>query len=321
MQAACKEIVMKSKNRDVIKVGIIGEPHTGKSTQAETIAHIIHKMSKKLYNVDFAVRAFDKEAFVDIKKTLKELSPANYVLRFGDLSFLKSQYGHKKIEELEQAMTEIRHLEGGKDVKIIIVYDYHYTKALPPYLRQSDFNFFTGIGSSELVNMAELVGARYDGKIRNFKKLSDRAPSTEKFVFQLGGKGYFTYKYRSPFIPMLFWNQETLRTVVSPTRHWIDPICAICSMSDDDFKTEIDLAKLIEIGQRNFGEYNFEAAIKLKLHSTGVNVYGKNVVNATKWLDKIMEKKKVNLEDLAVKYEFKPTITKLRKSTAEITDN
>lgn len=317
MNASVQEIVMKSKNRDVIKVGIVGEPHTGKSTQADTIAHSIHKIAKKLYNIDFAVRSYTKDDFVDIKKTLAGLSPANYILKFGDLSFLKSVYGIKKIEELQQAMTEIRHLPGGQDVKIILVYDYHYTKGLPPYLRQSDFKYFTGVGSSEKENMEEIVSGRYYQKMLTFKKLSDRAPSTEKFSFQLGNKGYFTYKYKQPFIPMLFWNEDSLRIVVSPTREWIDPICGICSQTETDFHTETDLDKIIKHGNVNFGPGNFEAAIKLKLRVNGMNVYNKHVVNAEKWIDNIMAEKKIKLEDFAVKYGLTITNTKLRKSIDE----
>lgn len=313
IQAAMKEVVMKSKNRDVIKLGIIGEPHTGKTTQADTCGHLIHKIAKKMYNIDFAVRAYDKDAFVDIKKTLAALTPANYVLKFGDLSFLKSSFGAKKVSELEQAMTEIRHLEGGKDVKIIIIYDYHYTKALPPYLRQSDFKIFTGIGSSEIENMEEMIGASWTGKMLRFKKLSDKAPSTGKFSYPIGPHKNFIYDYRNPHIPLLFWNQERLRDVVSPIRQWIDPICAICAASDDTFETDADLEKIISHGSANFGPHNFAAAVKLKLRANGLNVYAKHVTNAEKWLDKVMEKKQIKLEDLAVKLDLSITKTKLRK--------
>ena len=317
MRASVREIVMKSKNRDVIKVGIVGEPHTGKSTQADTIGHLIHKIAKKEYNIDFAVRSYAKDEFMDIKKTLAELPPANYILKFGDLSFLKSVYGTKKVEELQQAMTEIRHLPGGQDVKIILVYDYHYTKGLPPYLRQSDFKYFTGVGSSEKENMEEIVSGRYYQKMLTFKKLADRAPTTEKFSFQLGNKGYFTYKYKQPFIPMLYWNEDTLRVVVSPTREWIDPLCTTCAVSDDTFQSDANIDSVIQHGNKNFGPGNFEAAIKLKLRVNGMNVYNKHVVNAEKWIDKVMEAKKIRLEDFAVKYGLTITNTKLRKSIDE----
>ena len=312
------EIVRKSKNRDVIKIGMVGEPHTGKSTQLDTCGHLTHKLAKKILGIDFAVRTYTRDDFVDIEETLENLPTANFILKFNDLSFLKASHGSKKIEKVEQNMTEIRHLKGRKGWKYIIFYDYHYNKALPPYLRQSDFKIFTGIGSSELKNMVEMMGPQHLNKIMFFKKMSDAAPSTEKFTFKLGNKGFFSYAYKNPFIPLLFWNEQRPRILVSPTREWFDPICATCSASDANFKTEVDIDALIEQGGKNFTPRCLEAAVKLKLHSIGVNVYGKNVTNAGKWLDKIMEKRRVRLEDIAAKYNFTPTVTKLRKSIDEV---
>ena len=309
MRASIKEILQTSKNKDVVKIGIIGEPHTGKTTQADTIGHLIHTMS----DIPFAIRSFDKESFVNIRKTLASLAPANYVLKFGDLSWLSANASRKQLDELKQSLTEIRHLPGGKDVKIIMIYDYHYTKALDPYLRQSEFKYYTGVGSSEKQNMEDMVGKQNMGKMLAFKKMCTRMMANEKFTFRLGAKGFFIYKFRNPFIPMLYWNEDTLRFVVSPTRQWIDPICSICSLSDNSFESEIDIEKFIEQGNTNFGPGNFEAAIKLKLFSNGMNVYAKHVTNASKWLDKALETKKINLEDIASKFNFTITQTRLRK--------
>ena len=166
--------------------------------------------------------------------------------------------------------------------------------------------------------MEEMMGVKNYRKIMFFKKMTDAAPSTEKFMFKLGNKGFFTYRYKNPFIPLLFWNEQSPRIVVSPTREWLDPICYTCSVSDDTFQSEIDIDNLIKQGSSNFTPGAFEAAVKLKLYSTGINVYSKTVTNAIKWLDRIMEKKKVRLEDIAVKYEYKPTVTKLRKSIDDV---
>ena len=309
MRASVKEIIQTSKNKDVVKIGIIGEPDTGKSTQADTIAHLIHTMS----DIPFAVRSFEKEELVDIKKTLASLDPANYILKFGDLSWLSATASKRQIDELKESLTKIRHLPGGKDVKMIMIYDYHYTKALDPYLRQSEFKYFTGMGSSEKKNMEEAVGKNNMGKMLMFKKMCTRMTAANKFTFKLGNKGYFIYKFRDPFIPMLFWNEDTLRFVVSPTRHWIDQICSICSLSDNSFESEIDIEKLINQGNVNFGPGNFEAAVKLKLFTNGMNVYAKHVTNASKWLDRALETKKISLEDIAAKFNFTLTQTRLRK--------
>lgn len=323
IQKAVSEIVKKSMNRDVIKVAIVGEPDTGKTTQADTIAHIFHKIAKKEHNIDFAVRAYDKKAFLNIKDTLAELgkNPTNYILKFGDLSFLRATFGAKKIAELEQALTEIRHLPGGKDVKIVIIYDYHYSKALPPYIRQSDFKFFTGVGGEEKKNMGELVGQRFFAKMMRFKKLSDQAPSSGKFTYKLGNKGHHTYTYREPFIPMLYWNESRLRDVVSPKREWIDPYCSICSMSTKHDGPILDSERIIEVGTHKFPPAVFDQAIKLKMHSMGINMYSPRVQQCERWFERIMSSGNMDIAEIAAKRGLAEIKTKLFKSIDEAINN
>ena len=78
IRATVKEILQVSKSLDVVKIGIIGNQGTGKSTLSQTLAHLIHKMS----DVPFSIRIFDKKSLLDFENTLKSLSPANYVLIF-----------------------------------------------------------------------------------------------------------------------------------------------------------------------------------------------------------------------------------------------
>ncbi|MGD8431814.1 MAG: AAA family ATPase, partial [Nitrosopumilaceae archaeon] len=145
IRAAVEEIIKMSSSLDVVKVNIIGNPGTGKTTLAGTIAHLIHKQSE----IPYAIRVLDKDNLLNFQETLKSLSPTNYVLIFDDVSFLGANTNKKQIEIVKQAFTEIRHLEGGQDVKIIAIFNFHYTRALDKYLRQCEFSFFTSIGSSE----------------------------------------------------------------------------------------------------------------------------------------------------------------------------
>lgn len=309
IRAAVKEIVKASKNKDVVKIGFIGEPDTGKTTQADLVAHLVHTMSE----IPYAVRSFDREAFVDIEKTLSELTPANYILKFGDLSWLSATANKRKIDELKKALTEIRHLPGGKDVKIILIYDYHYTKALDPYLRQSEFKFFTGIGSSEKKNMEDMAGQKYVHTMMNFKKMCSTMLQTDKFTFRLGNKGYFSYGFRSPFIPMLFWNEVTLRYVVSPTRQWVDKLCPTCDMADGVYESEIPIDQFIKESEEKFGQRIFQAAVKLTLLENGINVYSSPVDSAKKYLAKACAARKISLAQVSSHYGFEETHSRLRK--------
>ena len=108
LRAAVTEILNTTKSLDVVKVGIVGEPSTGKTTLARTLAHLAHKMSESLGCVPFAYREFGEEEFYDMKATLENLDPANYILYFHDLSFLANK---KAIEEVKNAVTKIIHLK------------------------------------------------------------------------------------------------------------------------------------------------------------------------------------------------------------------
>lgn len=315
MRATIKEILRMNQVRDVVKIGIIGEPDTGKTSQGETVAHLVHKIAEEenrkipgLYP-KYAFRSFGKEEFLDIENTLARLEPMNYVMQFKDLSFLTDK---RRLDKVKQAITEIRHLKA--DVKIILVYDYHYTLGLDKYLRQSDVKYLTSLGSSELENTQKMFGTKYTGLILDFMKKDVEQKSKHTATFRFPGKKHFAYKYKNPFIVMLFWNGATLRYVVSPTREWIDKICPTCQIGKNfKIRSEIPIGQFCEESEKKFGQFNFKQAIKLKLFENGLNVYKKDVTRANQYLSKALEIKQISLEDLATHYNLELTRTKLRK--------
>jgi hypothetical protein len=309
IRATVIEILQVSKALDVVKVGIVGEPSTGKTTLAKVLAHLIHKMSMDMDEIPFAVKVFGEDEFLNMKETLEALEPVNYVLIFDDLSFLSDK---KKIEEVKNAITKIRHLKA--DVKIILIYDYHYTLGLDKYLRQANFRYFTSVGSSEDDNMLKIVGNSYSGKIKDFQKKFVEMTTRGKCTFSLPKNKFHIYAYKSPFVPCLFWNNSKLRYVIFPTREWIEKVCSTCSAATgklihsaipvDQFKKESD---------QKFGVGVFEAAVKLKLMQNGMNTYSKRVVQALRYLDRALEIKLISLEELATSYGLTITQTKLKK--------
>ena len=323
MMACIQEIlnaVQETSSQDVVNVNVIGDPSSGKTTQENTWAHAIHKRSK----IPWALRRFNRDDLLNFQRTLKTLTPTNHILIFGDVSFLGAQASSKQIELVKQATTEIRHLPGGQDVKIIIFKDFHYTLGLPKYLRQNDFTIFTSVGSSEEKNMHDIVGAQNMSKVFHFQKIRHIikiAPEgNKKFTYKLGRRGSLTYTYKQPFIPLLFWNGISLRHIVSPTREWIDPICSICEefTSEKKFENEVDIAKFINESKISYGESTFKAAVLLKLKDNGINAFRPNIMSAYKFLDKVLEKKKVSLEDIAIHYGLKETKTKMKKDVDAI---
>lgn len=308
--AAVKEIIEFSAEIDVCKVGIIGDPHSGKTTEGEAIAHVIHKIAK----IPYTIRHFKKEDLLNFKETLKTLKPVNHILIFGDLSFMGGEATKRQIEMVKMASTQIRHLEGGKDVKIIAIYDYHYLLGLDKYLRQADFKFITTVGSSEVQNLVNMTDGKYLNLIKAFQKYRLNAVTKKHWKIRISRKELLTYKYRSPFIPVLFYNNDTLRLLISPTRQWIDPICSKCSEAEGDLpESEMPIPEVVRQGETNFGKQNFEAAIKLDLYVNGLTTYGRHVVQALRWIDKLRMQKKISLEQLATHYDLKVTKTRLDK--------
>lgn len=312
IRASVREIVNVSNSLDLVKIGIIGNQSTGKSETAKTIAHIFHKMSP----IPFTVRVFDKDDLLDFETTLKSLQKANYVLVFDDVSFLGANANKRQIEMIKQAITVIRHLPGGEDVKIVIIMNYHYTLGLDKYLRQSDFKYFTSVGSSELDNMEKTVGVKYMELVRAFQKMYTRMvgmPAPKKFTFMLGNK-QFSYIYRDPFIPLLFYNNDTLRPVVSPLRSWIDKLCPICDISSKNQQSEIDIPQFCAEAEAKFGRRTWLNTIKHELLLNGMFTYSAPYGQASKYFRRAMEKKRITLGNVAAHYNLKETESRLRKA-------
>jgi len=309
--AACKEIINWAEEIDVTRVGIVGDMHSGKTTMAEAIAHTIHKNSK----IPWAIKTLYEKDLMDFENTLKTLTgDTNWILRFDDVSFLDAKHNKKSIGMVKEAVTKIRHLQGGRDVKIILIYNYHYSKGLDKYLRQADFRFFTTIGSEEEDNMEGIMGTRMAGLLKFFARSRQQGVTKKYFPSpaRMKNKKPFFYKWRDPWIPVLFWNNSTLRFIISPTRQWLQPICAVCARADNTEESEISVKQFVEESQKKYPQA-FKNAVKQFLREQGVNTYSPNMVQARRYLDKALEMKKVSLEDLALELGLKPTKTRMRK--------
>lgn len=312
VRAAVREILNLSQSLDVVKVNIIGSPSTGKTTLALTLTHLCHKMADIPYNV----KVYGREDLLNFENVLAQLQPTNHIMVFDDISFLSATAGKRQIEKIQKAFTEIRHLPGGKDVKIIAIFNFHYNMAVSKYMRQSDYFLYTSVGSSELENTLALVGKKYQKKILEFRRILQSALTKHKYKFMLGKKRDkpFIYTWRKPFAPVLFWNNDTLRIIVSPERKWIDPICTVCANSKpgEVIKQLADLKQFDEDSKR-FGKSILRQALKIKLFSMGVETYSKRVRQAMSWLDTQMSESTFDVEALAEFYDLKEKKTRLDK--------
>lgn len=308
--ASVKEIIEFSSEMDVVKVGIIGDMHSGKSTMAEAIGHTIHEYSK----AEFAVRIFHEADLLNFEQTLMKLEPANYILIFDDVSFLEATANKKQISLVKKAVTTIRHMDGGQDAKIILIYNYHYLLGLDKFLRQADFRYMTSVGSSELDNVEKMVGGKRMRIVEDFIKRRRGAIVKKYWTHGISPKESLRYLWRNPWIPVLFWNNDSLREIISPTRKWLNPICTICSLALGETNSEIPLNQFKTETATKFTESTFKMVLKQKLKEQGIaNTYSATYIQAQRYLDRALKKKIINLEQLAITYGLTPTRTKLRK--------
>jgi len=316
--ASVKEILQVSRLKGVVRVGIVGDMGSGKSTLAMTLAHIAHKSA----DVPFAVKVFNRDALLNFHETISNLEPANYIVIIDDASFLSAQASKQKMDVIKQSLTEIRHFPNQVDKRIILIINWHYEYGLDKMIRSSDFRYCTSVGISDTDNLAKMVGVKYLPKILAFQKMCNIMMRTEKFNFRLGKGNVFSYDYRKPHIPVLFYNKSTLRFVVSPTRQFVDPICNLCSNAEDkELKSDIDIKEFTDRFSRAFGFGTAKSAIRLKLFQHGINVYPKSVKQAIHYIEKYFAVKKINFEELALIYDLKDEKTSFNQKMPEANQN
>ena len=310
IRAAVREILALNQKWDLVRVNAIGTPSTGKTELSYTCAHLAHELGK----IDYTVKTMTRKELLNFDLTIKRLEPKNYFMIIDDISFLKSGASNSKLLQVQKDSTEIRHLEGGVDIKIILWFNFHYYKSVPPYLRQAEYYFYTTVGHSEKKAIIETIG--HENIINNFTRLYKQAITHPKgnFEFSLNKmKKPFVYHYRNPFAPVLFFNGIYPRIVVFPSRKWIAPICPNCdkaSMNELDYEMNISE---FELDFSRFGDAIIKEALKVVLYNVGVSTYKKRVIQCMKALSRYFESHPINPQQLALAYGLIPNKTRLDK--------
>lgn len=312
IKAAVQEILNIAKSTGAVQVNICAIPGQGKSTLAKLIAHLTHKMSDS----PFTVKLWGRQQLLNIEEEIKKLDPVNHVILYDDVSWLTADKDvpKQKVDAIIKTMTEIRHIKG-VDVQIISILNFHYSYAIPKPLRNAQYWFYLSIGSSELDNVIKLVGAKYLKKVEEFRKVHSQAQNLKKFYYRLGTKGkQFEYPYRQPFAPALFWNNDTLRHVVFPSREWLAPVCDVCSLGMGiPTKDEEGLNKFYDHILSKFSIGTTRQALRVYLLQLGVNCYDPNVVQAMRYISQYFQLKHFSAEEIAHKFDLHITITKNKK--------
>ena len=317
VRSCAREVLAQNMGLDVVKINVIGPPSTGKTTFMKLLAHLIHKEA----DTPYAVRIFQRAELLDMENTLAKLQPMNHVLVFDDVSWLSAGNNKAKLDQIQKTFTEIRHLPGGQDIKVVILFGFHYNLSIPKHLRQANFFCYTDIGSSEMENTQKLVGMKNSGRLIEFKKVVHDAyhpvqneivdgeePTKPKayFSYRLQGKGNikFTYTMREPFAPAIWWNGDTLRHIVFPSREWVDKLCSICGDSVNS-ENHGDIKKFKKEGDYSWGSATLESAIKIILMKRGIFAYSPHVKNCITWIEKYFAVETFTLDEIMKEFELR----------------
>ena len=62
-----------------------------------------------------------KDELIHLDDTISKFTPTNQIIVFDDASFLGSSATKKEIDMISSVLSTIRHLPGGRDVKIVLI--------------------------------------------------------------------------------------------------------------------------------------------------------------------------------------------------------
>lgn len=303
--ARIRDIAATASSLELVKIGIIGDQHTGKTSLSQSIAHALHRAMMEKYRIPFTVTFFDSEDLINFRERFTALGPAHRILIMDDVSFVGGVATPTQSQAMQKAVSEVRHLQGAGR-RIILIYSYHYSRALLPWMRQANFEVYTSVGESEQDYLEKKIGPRRQRVMNRFREASRMAKKKGYWKVRLGTKGTWKYDYRSPFIPVLWWDGDSLRQGVSPERTFLDGSCDICDNWKGDLRTTADLDEMLAEGRARYGRW-YDCAVKLKLYENGYNTYSQMPNLAKRWLDERCDALKIDYGELAAKLGLKQT--------------
>ena len=221
-ETPCLEILALSQNQDTVQINIIGQPASGKSTLARTIAHTIHKYTNNEFKVIHLTEDDIKDNTLNgfTEKLVTKAGKSNAILIFDDTSFLKSPL--ELMNMINHKKSDIAEFSKKHKQKFISILNLYFPPLDLEYLKKSDMNFFTSTNVNQKNDLIELTGPANHIKIKDYQILNKQIFQNTKFDLPLGySNKNIEFAWRKPFAPALCWNQHSVRLVVYAK---VDPI-------------------------------------------------------------------------------------------------
>ena len=220
-------------------------------------------------NKGYSVHFLQDEDLINFQATLDSMPLNNRIIVFDDVSFLNGSVSKKELDKIKNAMTKIRHTSAGSSVKTVIIFNYHYSKSLDIYIRDTVCTYHTSIRKEELKNLKGLLTGKKASQMLNdflikYSMMSMGKPITfrvSKSDTPQNEVGYVKYEYSNPFRIALFSDSLGIRYCVYPDSSKIVPEnCQVCNGTET--AQEINPDEILEFLSNQFGEKAVKSMIR-----------------------------------------------------------
>lgn len=323
---------------ELTTLSIRGREGSGKTTIARVMAHYLHlelerraagtkkpdgawaRESKEALRRGYIVRVLDDEALKNFSNTLAALPDANRILIFDDTSFMGSS-ASRAVQKIKKEVTTVRH-GASADYRTVLIYNFHYSKGLDPYLRDTQFFVQTGTTSGEMGALSDLYGTDRANEhvlqtYRNWDLIMKRkrqvtiglSAAARDSRTKAAGNGV-TYKYSNPFRLAMFYDQERLQIMVYPSmaKAGVDD-CTICNPGgaagpDGPAGGAIDVGAALEFVQNSTSKDAVGAALKdMFIRRYGRDPYDRKANQARIMIERLEANHIATYEQMIGKYQ------------------
>ena len=234
---------------------IVGTAGSGKTTLAQTLAHLIHEAAWKC-STFMPVYRWGPAELANADKTLNDMPTANAIIVVDDAPFMADDM-------------QFFPPTGGHVVVIATAnHDEHVDEA-----HMSDFWWITAVNSAEFDVLDNAVWPTY-GYLRDFMNLELAARQTGQWGPRVESE--CMYAWRKPFAPAMLWNGYEAHLTVYPERAWINDGCGICDAAMGVEHEAANLSSIFNPILLDHGSNTLPAA-RAWLMAHGVNPHGSSL--------------------------------------------
>lgn len=253
---------------------------TGKTTLTNKIIHQAHVMGE-----NYIVKRYNGHDMLKIDQKIKEMTVGlPHILVFDDASYTMEDAKKEDIAKLANALTTIRHVLKSR---VIVIINFHYSKATKKFFRNQHFTFLTSISVEELSNYNDMYKDKTN-VVRQFARKYNNMTLRGNFSVPVSSfeKKIITYKMNEPFRIALVAEIADLHFIV-----YDKDACSACLPEKPrkkklNLQTADDIVKHIKLTHPNHSSARTAMMFYLTI-KTGKNYLKGSFVNGWRHLQEI----------------------------------